>query len=58
MSFCHGPSLRHRGIGLIAIGALILCTGLLHRYRRPCHSEGVERHIAEVCLRAAEGVRR
>jgi fumarate reductase subunit D len=58
MSCCHGRCGGARGVGLIVLGVLVLGLGMMHRYHHPCHSERVERHIAEVCLKAAEGVHR
>lgn len=49
---CHHR--RFRGVGLIVVGLLFVIGGLAHRHYCPDHRAQMERHIAEVCLRAAE----
>lgn len=49
---CHHR--RFRGLGLIVLGLLFVGGGLVHRHCYPDNRAQMERHIAEVCLHAAE----
>jgi hypothetical protein len=52
---CHH---RHSGIGLIVLGLLIGTIGAFHHLTGGCHGSRFERHVAEVCVKAAEQVHR
>jgi hypothetical protein len=50
---------RHRilGLSLIVLGLLVGTFGVIHHGRAACRHEAFERHVAEICVKAAEGVR-
>jgi hypothetical protein len=54
---CHCHRYSCRGIGLIVLGLLVLGSGICHYYCYPDHRAQMERHIAEVCVKAAKEVR-
>lgn len=47
---------RCHGIGLIVFGLLLVAGGLCHHRCFPEHRAQMERHIADVCVQAAERV--
>lgn len=52
---CHR---HHSGIALIILGLGLLAFGAVRHVRGSCHRMEFERHVAEVCVRAAEQVHR
>jgi hypothetical protein len=48
---CH-----HRGLGLIILGLAIGTLGAIHHFRGDCHRAEFERHVAQICVQAAEQV--
>jgi hypothetical protein len=53
MCHCHR---RFHGVFLILLGVIMVGGAAFHHYHAPCRHEAFEQHIAEVCVRAAEGV--
>lgn len=50
---CHH---RHSGLGLIILGLLIAGSSAFCHFGGRCHRAEFERHVAEVCVKAAEQV--
>jgi hypothetical protein len=49
---------RHLGLILIVLGLVIGTTSAIRHFGGGCHGERFERHFAEVCIKAAEQVRK
>lgn len=52
---CHH---RHSGIGLIVVGLIVVACGALHHFHGDCRRAEFERHVAEVCVKAAAQVQK
>ncbi len=49
---------RHCGLGLIVLGLIIGIGGVHHHFYGGCHRADFERHVAEVCVKAAGQVQK
>ncbi|HEY5958904.1 MAG TPA: hypothetical protein VIV60_20230 [Polyangiaceae bacterium] len=47
---------RRFGVTLIALGVLIGTIGIVHHGRAASERDAFERHVAEICVKAAERV--
>lgn len=50
---CHH---RYHGFGLIVLGLIVASAGVAHHFYGGCRRAEFERHVAEVCVKAAEQV--
>jgi hypothetical protein len=51
---CH----HHSGIGLVVLGLVVGTLSAFHHFAGNCHGARLERHVAEVCVKAAEQMHR
>ena len=49
---------RYPGLGLVVLGLVFLAAGAWHAFGGGCHRAEFEKHVAEVCVKAAGQVQK